>query len=135
MSLPATAVPAVPPPPAADATGRLVIADLLARARAPDFTWTPFRPGVDEHRLHGPGVGGGATSSILRYAPGARVPYHRHDGYEHIYVLSGSQRDERGTYAAGALIINPPGSTHDVVSDDGCVVFIVWERSVAFVDR
>ena len=113
----------------------LVLEDLLVQTRSPDFGWTVLRPGVDEHALYGTHDGGGPTASILRYAPGARVSYHRHDGHEHVYILAGSQRDERGTYRAGTLVINPPGTTHDVVSDDGCTVLLIWERPVTFVDR
>jgi len=112
-----------------------VLTDLLAQTTRPDFTWSELRPGVDEHRLYGNNDGGGPTASILRYAPGARVPYHRHGGHEHIFVLSGSQRDERGTYGPGTLVINSPGTRHDVVSDHGCTVLIIWERPVAFVER
>jgi anti-sigma factor ChrR (cupin superfamily) len=112
----------------------LAIGDLLAESRRPDFGWTPFRPGVDEHRLYGAHEPGRATASLLRYAPGAHVPRHRHVAIEHIYVLSGSQRDERGTYRAGALLVNFPGAEHAVVSDDGCTVLAIWERPVVFVD-
>ena len=112
-----------------------VLPDLLAQSRRPDFTWSELRPGVDEHRLYGGSDGGGPIASILRYAPGARVPYHRHGGHEHIFVLSGSQRDERGTYGAGTLVINTPDTRHDVVSDEGCTVLVIWERPVSFVER
>ena len=115
--------------------GPWFLPDLLIQTRQPGFTWQPLRAGVDEHRLYGSHDGPGPTASILRYAPGAHVPYHRHDGYEHVYVLAGSQRDGRGTYAAGTLVINPPGTTHDVVSDDGCTVLVIWERPVSFVER
>ena len=115
--------------------GPWVLSELLAASRAPDFTWTPLRPGVDEHRLYGGESDGGPTVSLLRYAPGARVAAHRHTGTEQIHVLAGSQRDARGTYGAGTVAINLAGSTHDVVSDDGCTVFIVWERPVAFLDE
>ena len=115
--------------------GPWVLSELLAASRAPDCAWVPLRPGVDEHRLHGAGDASGPTVSILRYAPGARVSAHRHTGYEHIHVLAGSQRDARGTYGPGTVVVNPPGSSHDVVSDDGCTVFIVWEQPVAFLDE
>jgi hypothetical protein len=42
-------------------------------------------------------------------------------GYEHIFVLSGSQRDQNGPVAAGTLTINPPGTRHSVVSEAGCI--------------
>lgn len=70
--------------------------------------------------------------ALLRYAPGAGVPRHRHIGVETIVVLEGSQSDEQGTYQAGSIVINPVGSQHSVWSDDGCVVFIQWDRPVAF---
>jgi anti-sigma factor ChrR (cupin superfamily) len=113
----------------------LVFADLLSQSRRPDFTWSVLRPGVDEHRLYGGDDGSGPLASILRYAPGASVPYHRHEGYEHVFILAGSQRDERGTHVAGTLVVNPPGSRHDIVSDDGCVALLIWERPVVFVER
>ncbi len=109
--------------------------DLLAQTQGAGFSWVPLRPGVEHHTLYGSLDGAGPVAAILRYAAGAQIPYHRHDGYEHLYVLAGSQRDQRGTYRAGDLVINPPGSTHDVVSDDGCTVLLIWERPVVFVDR
>jgi anti-sigma factor ChrR (cupin superfamily) len=112
----------------------LPIPDLLALAQSPECTWSPLRPGVDEHRIYGGDEGDGPLASILRYAPGAQVPYHRHDGYEHVYVLAGSQRDSRGTHRAGALVINSPGSRHEVVSDEGCIALLIWERAVVFTE-
>jgi anti-sigma factor ChrR (cupin superfamily) len=112
----------------------MVFAALLHQAQQPEFSWSHLRPGVDEHRLYGTHEGPGPTASILRYAPGARVPYHRHGGYEHVFILAGSQRDERGTHRAGTLVVNTPNSTHDVVSDDGCTALLIWERPVAFLD-
>lgn len=112
----------------------LVVPELLAQTRQPEFTWSVLRPGVDEHRLYGQDDGAGPMASILRYAPGASVPYHRHEGYEHVFILAGSQRDARGTHRAGTLVVNPPGTTHDVVSDEGCTALLIWERPVRFVD-
>ncbi len=71
--------------------------------------------------------------ALLRYAPGAEVPAHRHDGYELIYVLEGEQSDERGSYSAGSFVINEPGVSHRVVSLGGCVVLIHWQRPVVFL--
>jgi anti-sigma factor ChrR (cupin superfamily) len=47
-------------------------------------------------------------------------------------VLDGSQRDERGTYPAGTLVANPPGTGHSVSSDEGCVILGFWQRPVVF---
>jgi anti-sigma factor ChrR (cupin superfamily) len=97
-------------------------------ARHPGFR--PFREGIDMLPLYE--ETGGAAAAILRYAPGAEAPQHRHEGYEHVYVLSGSQEDEFGSYSAGTLRINAPGSSHHVRSPDGCLILIIWQKPVVF---
>jgi anti-sigma factor ChrR (cupin superfamily) len=93
--------------------------------------WQPFRPGVAIRRLFGDGTRG-ASAALLKYEPGASIPRHRHEGTEVIVVLRGSQTDEQGTITAGDLRVNQPHSTHDVRSDKGCIVLVVWERPVSF---
>jgi anti-sigma factor ChrR (cupin superfamily) len=93
--------------------------------------YEPLRPGVDVLYLY-KDVESGASSALLRYEPGAHVPEHRHEGYEHVFVLSGEQRDARGSYSAGTFVINPPGTSHEVWSPEGCLVLIIWQRPVAF---
>jgi anti-sigma factor ChrR (cupin superfamily) len=93
--------------------------------------WQPFREGVEIYRLYGDGVSG-PTAALLRYRAEGRVPMHEHAGYEHILVLSGSQRDQNGTAAAGTLIINAPGTRHSVVSEAGCIVLAIYEKPVRF---
>ena len=90
----------------------------------------PFREGVEICRL----LEGEPAVALLRYAPGASVPDHRHVGVETICVLEGSQSDERGRYAAGCWVMNPPGFVHSVWSEDGCVVLVQWTKPVEFVD-
>lgn len=46
-------------------------------------------------------------------------------------VLSGAQSDGKGSYPAGTLIVNPPGSHHNIESKTGCIVLIIWEKPVA----
>jgi anti-sigma factor ChrR (cupin superfamily) len=106
--------------------------DLVARAGQADaLAWQPFREGVEIHRLYGEGTE--PAAALLRYKPGARVPTHAHTGLEHILVLSGSQSDENGHYPAGSLIVNPTGTRHTVVSEEGCVVLALWAAPVSFV--
>ncbi|MDF1854597.1 cupin domain-containing protein [Pseudooceanicola sp.] len=95
-----------------------------------DQPFEPFHPGVEIMRLWQ----GGPDVALLRYAPGASVPRHRHRGLETILVLSGSQSDDKGRYFQGALLFNPAGSEHRVWSEDGCTVLIQWERPVEFID-
>lgn len=106
---------------------------ILLPALLPDaasaLAWQPFREGIEIAWLYQNGSHGPAAAH-LRYAPGARVPFHLHAGYEHVFVLQGSQSDHNGRHTAGALVINPPGTAHEVASEDGCLVLIVWERPV-----
>ena len=103
----------------------------LTPERIRELRFTELRPGVDIHVLHETSEGG--RVAILRYAAGAEIPEHRHDGHEYIYVLEGEQSDERGSYPAGSYVINEPGVTHRVVSKHGCTVLIHWQRPVVFL--
>jgi anti-sigma factor ChrR (cupin superfamily) len=97
-----------------------------------EIPWKPFREGVEIHHLYGDGLKG-PSAALLRYRASAHVPLHEHQGYEHIIVLSGSQRDRNGEAAAGTLTINPPGSRHDLTSDAGCIVLAIYEKPVRFL--
>lgn len=107
--------------------GPLAFADLLAGGWK-TLAFGPFRPGLTIHRLYQ--VEDGPGAAVLHYEPGAAAPPHEHLGYEHIFVLEGSQEDEHGHYPTGSVVINPPGSRHSVTSAQGCVVLIVWEKPI-----
>src|SRR6516165_5900350 len=96
--------------------------------------WKPFQPGVDIYRLYEDGVSG-PNAALLRFQPGGRVPLHEHTGYEHIFVLSGSQVDENSEAETGVLIINPPGTSHSIVSKTGCIVLAIYEKPVRFLPK
>lgn len=93
--------------------------------------WQAFRDGIEAAWLYRNGEHG-PSAAYLRYRPGAHVPLHWHAGYEHVFVLEGSQSDRNGRYAAGSVVINPPGSSHEVTSPEGCIVLVIWERPVVF---
>lgn len=106
----------------------------LGSLRPESIALLPFqelRPGVDIHVLHE--APDGTRVAVLRYAPGAEVPAHRHEGFEYVHVLEGEQSDERGSYGAGSFVVNEPGLVHRVRSERGCSVLIVWLRPVVFV--
>lgn len=94
--------------------------------------WKPFQEGVDIYRLYGDGQTG-PTAALLRFRPGGRVPLHEHTGYEHIFMLAGSQVDENSRAQAGMLIINPPGTSHSILSEEGCIVLAIYEKPVRFL--
>ena len=93
--------------------------------------WVPFRPGLSIVRIYDEGSAG-SSAALLRYQPGASLAEHRHAGFEHIYIVSGSQADESGEFNAGDFFVNAPGTKHSVRSENGCVALAVWERSVKF---
>ncbi|HEY9632244.1 MAG TPA: cupin domain-containing protein [Coleofasciculaceae cyanobacterium] len=109
----------------------LILKDLPNIPRWEDeLLWEPFRPGVDIYRLYEEGHTG-AAAALLRYQPGASIPKHNHTGFEHIFVLSGSQTDQNGEHQTGTLVINPPGTIHSVISQEGCIVLAIWEKPIA----
>ena len=95
--------------------------------------WEPFRTGIQIHRIYGNQTDG-PSAALLLYEPGTTLPRHTHDGYEHILVLSSSQRDQNGEHTAGTLVINPPGSSHEVYVRERSVVLAIWERPVMFAE-
>jgi anti-sigma factor ChrR (cupin superfamily) len=95
------------------------------------LSWEPLREGVEIHRIYGGGADDPAAA-LLRYRPGAEVPWHLHAGVEHILVLAGTQEDGRGRYGPGTLVVNPAGTSHSVRSPEGCLVLAIWERPVRF---
>lgn len=116
---------------------RLVLRDLLDGPLPTELgAFVPLWPGVEILPLYGIGEDGRPfdpkrpSAAFLRYAAGARVPEHRHAGYEHIFVLRGSQSDRHGSYPAGTCVMSPPGTTHAVSSEEGCLVLAVWNQSV-----
>jgi anti-sigma factor ChrR (cupin superfamily) len=96
------------------------------------IAWEPFREGVDIYHLYGNGLEG-PSAAFIRYRDGAKVSLHEHTGYEHIFVLTGSQRDEHGVAKAGTLSVNLPGTQHSLASDAGCIVLAIYEKPVRFV--
>jgi len=75
----------------------------------------------------------GPTAALLRFRKAGKVPLHEHPGYEHIIVLAGSQRDQNSAAAAGTLIVNPPGTSHSVVGEAGCIVLAIYGAPVQFL--
>ncbi|MHB8455445.1 MAG: cupin domain-containing protein [Acidiferrobacterales bacterium] len=94
--------------------------------------WTTLRPGVQiKHLFKHPESG--YEVALVRYQAGASVPSHVHVADEHVYVLSGSQEDERGEYPAGSYIFNGTGSKHSVRSVGGCLALLHWLAPVRFL--
>ncbi len=84
--------------------------------------------GVSRMMLDRAGAEVARATSIVRYAPGSGYSSHRHDGGEEILVLEGVFSDEHGDYPAGSYLRNPPGTSHQPFSKDGCTLLVkLWQ--------
>jgi len=72
---------------------------------ADDRPWQERRPGVHWKVLW---EEGDRKAVLMRYAPGATIPRHRHSGDEQIFVLEGAVSDDTGTHP-GELRAAPAG--------------------------
>lgn len=121
-----------PVAPQASPPVRLILNDLLGAATDGRLHWERLRDGIDIARLYTTPPPGPAAA-LLRYQPRARLDRHEHTGFEHIYILTGSQTDDAGEHHAGALLIHGPGTTHGIASSHGCLVLAIWEKPVRFL--
>jgi anti-sigma factor ChrR (cupin superfamily) len=62
-------------------------------------------------------------AALIRFAPGAQLPRHKHIGNELIFVIEGSIADESGEVVAGNANYRPDGCVHTVSSKNGATVF------------
>lgn len=84
--------------------------------------------GVSRMMLDRAGTEVARATSIVRYAPGSGYSSHTHGGGEEILVLDGVFSDEHGDYPAGTYLRNPPGSSHQPFSRDGCTLLVkLWQ--------
>jgi anti-sigma factor ChrR (cupin superfamily) len=84
--------------------------------------------GVERRMLDRIGEEVARATSIVRYTPGSHFAPHIHDGGEEFIVLEGVFQDEHGNYPAGSYVRNPPTSSHQPRSDDGCTIFVkLWQ--------
>jgi acetyl-CoA synthetase len=95
--------------------------------------WRPYqepgRDAVDVHWLFTAQDTGGCEAYISNQLPGSHTDLHLHPGFELVFVLEGEIGDDQGrTYAPGSLLVQRPGSTHQMTSPSGCKVLVVREQ-------
>jgi anti-sigma factor ChrR (cupin superfamily) len=94
-----------------------------------DLEWVGSpQAGVERRMLDQTGDEVAKATSIVRYQPGSTFDLHRHEFGEEILVLDGAFSDENGDYPAGTYMMNPPGSSHALRSEPGCVLFVKFSH-------
>lgn len=89
-----------------------------------DVAWQELTPGITFKILwQDPQTK--RRAQMTRFAPGARLPQHRHVGDELIFVLEGAVSDESGTVSAGNVGYRPNGCVHTVTTKSGATVLAV----------
>ena len=92
--------------------------------QAASVPWQPLYPGVEIKTLH-QDPNQNLHVMLMRYAPGAIIPQHRHTAVEHIFVLEGSVEDEYGACTAGNYALRPPGCVHAPGSQGGALALAI----------
>jgi anti-sigma factor ChrR (cupin superfamily) len=72
---------------------------------------------------------------MTRFAPGTRLPRHRHVGDELIYVIEGALTDEAGTVTTGNVGYRPDGCIHSVSSQHGATALAVLTGDIVMTDE
>ena len=109
------------------ATANSETAGSLAIIRSHEGTWTELAPGFFRKFLS-PRVG--ASVSLIRMEPGARVPRHLHTHVEHCYVVEGDVFVADEHLGPGDHHIAAKGTIHNgLTTEHGCLLLIA-ESSV-----
>ena len=72
----------------------------------------------------------GRTTMLLRMAPGARLPAHRHGADEQCLVVSGDIRQGEVVYREGDFVVMGKDSHHpEIYTEGGNVLLLVMGRN------
>ncbi|NPC56906.1 cupin domain-containing protein [Caenimonas soli] len=74
----------------------------------------------------------GEMTVLLKWEPGAVLPFHKHPEIEQSYVLEGSFSDHDGICRAGQFVWRRPGSLHETRSDEGCTILAIYRKPNIF---
>jgi anti-sigma factor ChrR (cupin superfamily) len=74
----------------------------------------------------------GEMTVLLKWEPGAVLPFHKHPEIEQSYVLEGSFYDHDGICRAGQYVYRHPNSMHETKSDEGCLLLAVYRKPNVF---
>ena len=76
----------------------------------------------------------GLLTTLVRMAPGARLPDHEHVEIEQTWILEGSLADHEGEVSAGNYVWRPAGSRHEAWSPNGGLFLAFFCKPNRFYD-
>ena len=74
----------------------------------------------------------GLLTTLMRMAPGARLPDHQHVRIEQTYVLEGHLVDTDGEVTAGNFVWRPADSRHQAWSPNGGIMLAMFVKPNRF---
>lgn len=74
----------------------------------------------------------GEMTVLLKWEPGAVLPFHKHPEIEQSWVLEGSFYDHDGICRAGEFVWRTPGSMHETKTDEGCLLLAIYRKPNIF---
>jgi anti-sigma factor ChrR (cupin superfamily) len=122
----ASTAPSVEPPPhiRGELLRKIALQPRVVRAQTGTWEKTPF-PGVEIRRLFVDKLTGTVTT-LLRAAPGAIYPAHRHGGLEHVYVVDGDLVFDDHVLQTGDYEVSGGATRHSsITSKTGCLALII----------
>ena len=93
----------------------------LVHSQADEEPWLAGHGNLRVKALHSMDQQG---TAFVHWPAGERFTRHQHWGGEEIFVLSGTFRDEHGTYPRGSWIQGPHMSTHHPYVEEETVIFV-----------
>lgn len=97
-----------------------------------EMEWVPTQfPGIQIKVLY-ENAALGESTVLLKWAPGAKLPIHKHPEIEQTWVLEGSFYDHEGICRAGEFVWREIGSNHETRSDEGAVILAVYRKPNLF---
>ncbi|MBN4049516.1 cupin domain-containing protein [bacterium AH-315-N03] len=93
----------------------------VVHAPAGEAAWSAGHGNLGVASLHSIGEEG---TAFVHWPAGERFVPHQHWGGEEIFVLSGTFRDEHGTYPEGTWIQSPHLSAHHPFVEEETVIFV-----------
>jgi anti-sigma factor ChrR (cupin superfamily) len=97
--------------------------------------WQPTRFAGVEWKMLMEDPASGMFTALMRWEPGAELPFHEHTEIEQTYVLSGRLVDDDGESGPGQFVWRRKGSRHTARSPEGATTLAFFLKPNKFFDK